>query len=89
MTVDFSLPDEFLKYYGGSPEQLAQLNRILLAIELYLDGRVSIGKAAELSGLPFDQFHQELTNRKIKRRGDPQSIEALKDELRSAEAHLE
>jgi predicted HTH domain antitoxin len=88
MTLDVSLPDEFLKYYKGSRDKLEKLNRIVLAIELYLEGKVSIGKAAELSGLLFDEFHEELAKRKVKRRGETLTPEALEGELLSAEFHL-
>ncbi|MFX0065721.1 MAG: UPF0175 family protein [Candidatus Hermodarchaeota archaeon] len=89
MDVELSLPKEFLEYYKGSREEIQKLNRLLHSIELYLENKVSIGKAAELSGLPFDEFHEELAKRKIKRRGGPMTIKALEDELRSAESHLD
>ncbi len=85
MTLDVSLPDEFLKYYKESRDKLQQLNRILLSIELYIDGIVSIGKAAELSGLHFDEFHDELAKRQIKRRGETLTAENLEEELKLAE----
>ncbi|MFQ5981659.1 MAG: UPF0175 family protein [Candidatus Heimdallarchaeota archaeon] len=88
MTLDVSLPDEFLKYYKGSRDKFEKLNRIVLAIELYLEDKVSIGKAAELSGLPFDEFHEELAKRKIKRRGEILTPQTLEEELLSAESHL-
>ena len=89
MDVELSLPKEFLEYYKRSREEIQKLNRLLHSIELYLENKVSIGKAAELSGLPFDEFHEELAKRKIKRRGGSMTIKALEDELRSAESHLD
>jgi predicted HTH domain antitoxin len=88
MTLEVSLPDEFLKYYKGSRDKLEKLNRIVLAIELYLENKVSIGKAAELSGLPFDKFHDELAKRKIKRRGEALTAETIEKELMAAKSHL-
>ena len=84
MEIDVSLPDEFLKYFDDSPEKLQKINRIILAIDLYLEQKVSIGKAAELSGLPFDKFHEELSQRKIKRLGGPISVNEAENELRVA-----
>ena len=78
------LPDEFLKYFDGSPEKLQKINRILLAIELYLEQKVSIGKATELSGLQFDEFHEQLSQRKIRRLGGPLSVKEAENEMRIA-----
>ncbi len=88
MEIDVSLPDEFLKYFDDSPEKLQKINRIILAIDLYLEQKVSIGKAAELSGLPFDEFHEELSQRKIKRLGGPLSVNEAENELRIASSFM-
>ncbi len=84
MIIDVSLPDEFLKYFDDSPEKLQKINRIILAIDLYLEQKVSIGKATELSGLPFDEFHEELFQRKIRRLGGPLSVKEAENEIRIA-----
>jgi len=54
----------------------------MIAIELYLEGKVSISKAAELSGLPFSEFHEELAKHKVKRRGEILTPEMLEEELK-------
>ena len=58
MTINVSLPDEFLEYFKGSLEELQRVNRVVLAIELYLADKISIGRAAELSNLSFDAFQK-------------------------------
>jgi len=88
MTFDISLPDEFLEYFKGSLEELQKVNRVILAIELYLAGEVSIGRGAELSNLSFNAFHEELSRRKVLRRGGPSSIEEMEEELQSAREFL-
>ena len=75
MTLDISLPEEFLEYFNNSSAELQKLNRLLLAIELYLEEQVSLSKAAELSGLNYGEFQQELAKRKIKRQGSPLTVE--------------
>ena len=57
--------------------------RLLLAIELYREGRLTLKQAAELAGLCVEDFMRELSRRKV-------SIinldeEELKEELRAAE----
>ncbi len=39
--------------------------RLLLAIELYREGRLTIKQAAELAGLCVEDFMRELSRRKI------------------------
>lgn len=67
-SITVEIPSDLKKLSGLTLQQLEELNKLLLAIELYLEGKISIGKAAELSGLKFDIFHDELQKRKIQRR---------------------
>lgn len=43
--------------------------RVKLALELYMEGRVSIGKAAEISGLPFRDFDEYRAKARVPIRG--------------------
>ncbi|PUA33905.1 MAG: hypothetical protein B7O98_00340 [Zestosphaera tikiterensis] len=57
--------------------------RLLLAVELYREGRLTLKQSAELAGLCVEDFMRELSRRKV-------SIinldeEELKEELRVAE----
>lgn len=67
MTVNIFLPDEFLKYFEGSIDELEKSYRVFLAIKLYLEEKISVGKAAELSGLSYHDFEDELKDRNIKK----------------------
>jgi predicted HTH domain antitoxin len=51
------------KYIGSLPEN------VKLSLELYMEGRVSIGKASEISGLPFREFDQYRAKARIPLRG--------------------
>jgi predicted HTH domain antitoxin len=42
--------------------ELVTRGRILLAVEKYRDGEVSLGKAAELAGLPLGQMMKTLAD---------------------------
>jgi len=88
MTLDISLPEEFLQFFDGSQHELERTNRLVLAIELYLAEKVSIGKAAELSGLAFDEFHTELRKRQLKRVGGPVTRDEAETEYQDLQAHL-
>ena len=79
MTVHVPLPDEFLKYF--SQEELERKNRLVLAIELYLEEKISIGKAANLSGLKFDEFESEIKKRGIKKLVGPENITKVESEM--------
>jgi len=64
------------------PRRVEDEVRLLVAIELYREGRVSLGKAAEIAGLHVREFLYELHARGISLSYD---LEELKEELRVAE----
>lgn len=78
MSIHF--PKEFQKYFPENELQFEKLSKILLAIDLYLKEKVSLGKAAELSGLNFEDFINELKLRKIRRLTGYESVEDLENE---------
>ena len=85
MTIHVSLPDEFLEYFDNSVDSLETENRVVLAIELMLQDKISISKAAELSNLTFEEFLDELKKRKIRRDpgyGSPEDMEKEMQSLR-------
>jgi len=43
--------------------------KVRLALELYMEGRVSVGKAAEIAGLPFREFDEYRARAKVPIRG--------------------
>ena len=43
--------------------------KIRLGLELYMEGRVSIGKAAEIAGIPFRDFDEYRAKAKVPIRG--------------------
>jgi len=75
------MPQEALKtkkYWFTEDDLLAPIdwdyfnslpNRIKLGLELYMEGRVSIGRAAEIAGLPFREFDEHRARARIPIRG--------------------
>ncbi len=60
--METTTPKAFRDFLGPEPEK----ELILLAtIELYREGRVSLGKAAQLAGLSVREFLYELRKRGI------------------------
>lgn len=55
-TVDVKLPSELLKAANLEGASLSQEAARLLALELYREDRVSLGRAAELCGTPLAAF---------------------------------
>ena len=51
------------KYIDSLPK------KVKLALELYMEGRVSIGKAAEISGLSFREFDEYRARARVPIRG--------------------
>ncbi|HEX6288720.1 MAG TPA: UPF0175 family protein [Herpetosiphonaceae bacterium] len=59
-TLSIPYSDDLLVATGQSPEDLEHDLRILLAIKLFEVRRLSLGKAAELAGIPILSFLNEL-----------------------------
>ncbi len=62
-----------------SPRRLEDELRLLVALELYREGRVSLGKAAEIAGLSLREFLYELRIRRIPLNYD---LEELEEDLK-------
>lgn len=66
------------KYWFGEEDLLEPIEwnyieslpeKIGLGLELYMEGRVSIGKAAEIAGVPFREFDECRAKAKVPIRG--------------------
>jgi len=44
-------------------------NKVRLALELYMEGRVSIGKAARVAGVPFREFDEHRAEARVTIKG--------------------
>ena len=70
MKVEFSA--DVVKIIGT--KNLDSEVRLLTAIELYREGKVSLGKTAEIAGLNLREFLYELRKRGIPINYDPEEI---------------
>lgn len=61
--IRLRFPEELINLVA--PRSLEEEARLLVALELYREGRVSLGKAAEIAGLSIREFMYELRVRKI------------------------
>ncbi|MCE8423509.1 MAG: UPF0175 family protein [Candidatus Methanoperedens sp.] len=59
------LPYE-IKSIIGEQKSIEKESLILIATELYREGEISVGKAAELANMPFEDFFEQLKKRKMK-----------------------
>ena len=57
------------------PRRLENELRLLVALELYREGRISLGKAAEIAGLGLREFLYELRSRDIPLNYDLEELE--------------
>lgn len=78
MDVTISIPDDLGELLAGTVEQLEMRVQSDLAVQYYQQGLVSIGRAAEMSGLRRWEFEQVLAERQIPRN---YSIEDLQADL--------
>ncbi len=87
--VEIKVPREFIDVLGlRDVEGLERRSRILLAVELYMEGKVSLGKAAELAGVSYDEFWDSLKERGHKIRVGPKSLEEAEREYKAAKEYL-
>ena len=81
LEVKIPITDDLLLASGQSPQEMEDELRLLLAIKLFEVGRVSVGKAAEVAGLPKLRFMDELGRLKIPviNLSDDQILDELSD----------
>lgn len=64
-TLTIEVADEVVRASGKSAQALATDLKLILAIELFSDGKLSLGKAAASAGMPKILFMDELGRRRI------------------------
>ncbi|MCJ7616292.1 MAG: UPF0175 family protein [Desulfobacterales bacterium] len=85
-SVTIKLPYD-IKSIIGEQKSIETESRILIATELYREGEISVGKAAELADMPFEDFIEQLKKRKMKIYS-MLGISEAKEEESSAEKYL-
>ena len=65
MSVTLQIPDEVSQAMRLPPAELAGRLRLELAVSLYAQHILSLGKAAELAELPRWQFNAVLAERRV------------------------
>ena len=64
-TVNVEIPAELASAAGFDPRNLSAETTRLLALELYREDKVSLGRAAELSQMPVEQFMEFLAQHNL------------------------
>ena len=71
--VKIRIPSELVEL--ARPRSVEEESRLLIALELYRERRVSPGKAAELAGLSIRELLYELGSRRVPLNYDPEWLE--------------
>lgn len=85
MKVVIEIPDGLGLSLADSPDALRQRIALDLAVYYYAERLVSMGKAAELSGLPRGDFESALAERQIERNYSVEGLEADLEWARGAQ----
>ncbi len=64
-TINIDLPSDILLTLNESEKELKKRIKTALAIQLYVQQKVTIGKAAQIAELPRFQFETILSENKI------------------------
>ncbi len=64
-TVSIDFPSDILLALNESESDLKKRIQLVLAIQLYTTQKLTIGKAAQLSGMSRLEFEKELSRNKI------------------------
>lgn len=64
-TISLDFPDDILLALNESENDLKKRIKLILAIQLYKLQKLTIGKAAQLSGISRFEFEKELSTNKI------------------------
>lgn len=80
-TLELPIPDSWIAAGYSCNEELKQDLRELLAAKLFELGRVTLGQAAEIAGLPVEGFMEQLSRLNVSVIN--QDLDDLRDELRS------
>jgi predicted HTH domain antitoxin len=87
--VDIKVPRDLIQLLGlEDAGGLEKHSRLLLAVDLYIDGKVSVGRAAELAGVPYAEFLAVVKERGHKLRVGPQTREEAEKEYRAVKERL-
>lgn len=78
--IEASFPKEFLNFFS-SKDEFQKEAKIMLAIQLYLENKISIGKAAELSNMNYHDFEDELKKRDLKKLIGPTDLDSQEKEF--------
>lgn len=82
--VEFELPRNLLAALDVQESELGRLAKEWVVLELFLEGRISAGKAAEVLGMPKAQFLDLLNQRNLPYLDA--DLEELEREVAAAEA---
>ena len=84
MRLRSRIPSELAEL--ARPRGVEEELRLLVALELYREGRVSLGKAAELAGLSLREFLYELRSRRVPLNYD---LEELEEDVKTMRTLIE
>ena len=74
-TISVDLPGDLINIFKIRERDFPSVVRETLSIELYREGLISIGKAAEIAGVSIWEMQEILTKRKVPINYYPEDLE--------------
>ncbi|AGK61253.1 hypothetical protein Asulf_01257 [Archaeoglobus sulfaticallidus PM70-1] len=72
--ISVQIPQELARILGVKASELPKVVRLYLAIELYREGKVSLGKASEIAGLSKWEMMEILASKGISLQYDEEDL---------------
>ena len=87
--VEIKVPRDLMKLLGHEDvDALERHSKLIFAVELYNEGKVSLGKAAELADVSYDAFFHFLREKGHKIRVGPKTLEEAELEYKQVTERL-
>ena len=78
--INVRLPVDLLELAGLSSENFEKKSKLVWALELYSEGKITVSKAANLVDMKVNQFLGEFKKRHLIHIGGPQTLREAKED---------
>jgi len=79
--ITIKLPADLLELTGLSTKNLEEKSLLIWILEVYVEGKITLSKAANLLNMKVDEFLIEFHKRHLRHVGGPESIKEAQEDF--------